>query len=163
MTNNSVHFSSKKQDWGTPITLFNSLNSVYGFELDAAASHFNHLCDNYFTEDEDSLQQDWTKFSSVFVNPPYGRMGPKFIRKAYEEALRSGGATSVVMLVPARPDTLVWHECIFNKDTQVGFLKGRVKFVGASAGAPFPSAVLVFGSDIPLRSVDIPMAVVSLD
>jgi site-specific DNA-methyltransferase (adenine-specific) len=76
---------------------------------------------------------------------------PKWIRKASESA--RDGAT-VVMLIPARPDTKYWHEYIWNKRrhrsrlfVEVRLVKGRLKFGEANEGAPFPSAVVIFHSD----------------
>jgi len=50
---------------------------------------------------------------------------------------------TVVCLVPARTDTRWWWEsCRFG---EIRFIKGRVRFEGEKSGAPFPSAVVVFG------------------
>ncbi len=49
----------------------------------------------------------------------------------------------VVAFVPARVDTNWWHNYAA-KATEVRFPKGRVKFAGATASAPFPVAVIVF-------------------
>ena len=48
------------------------------------------------------------------------------------------------MLIPARTDTKYWHNYVMNAN-EVYFIKGRLKFGGASNGAPFPSAIVVFG------------------
>ena len=73
------------------------------------------------------------------MNPPYGREIATFMRKAHEESL--AGAT-VVCLVPSRTDTDWWHR--YAKRGQVIFLRGRLKFGGASTSAPFPSAIVIF-------------------
>ena len=31
----------------------------------------NAKCKHYFTKRDDSFQQDWTKYKSIFINPPY--------------------------------------------------------------------------------------------
>ena len=77
----------------------------------------------------------------MFVNPPYGRDIKKWIKKGYEESQKD--KTTVVMLIPARTDTSYWHEYCM-KASQIFFVKGRLKFGGATSGAPFPSAVVVF-------------------
>lgn len=74
------------------------------------------------------------------MNPPYGRTIGAWMRKAYEESLK--GAV-VVCLVPARTDTAWWHD--YAAKGKVRFLRGRLKFEGAKANAPFPSALVVFG------------------
>jgi hypothetical protein len=62
-----------------------------------------------------------------------------WMKKAYESALKG---TLVVCLVPARTDTKWWH--MYAIKGEVWFVPGRLKFVGAKDGAPFPSAVVVF-------------------
>ncbi len=76
----------------------------------------------------------------VYVNPPYGRELPKWIKKAYKESFN--GAT-VVMLIPARTDTAYFHEYILHK-AEIRFLRGRIKFSGSENGAPFPSMIVVY-------------------
>lgn len=49
------------------------------------------------------------------------------------------------MLIPARTDTVAFHEYIYNK-AEVRFVKGRLKFGGSKDSAPFPSMVVVFRS-----------------
>lgn len=79
----------------------------------------------------------------VFVNPPYGRGLPAWIRKAYAESL---AGSLVVMLVPSRTDTRIWHEVIFPHASEVAFMKGRVHF-GEAGPAPFPTALVRFGGE----------------
>ena len=38
-------WSSKTEDWETPQWLFDRLNRIFCFELDAAASDTNHKCE----------------------------------------------------------------------------------------------------------------------
>lgn len=73
------------------------------------------------------------------MNPPYGRSIGLWMAKAYEESMR--GAL-VVCLVPARTDTRWWHD--YAMKGEIRLYKGRIRFVGAKASAPFPSAVVVF-------------------
>ena len=80
------------------------------------------------------------------MNPPYGRTIGQWIRKAWESS--RNGAT-VVCLLPARTDTLWWHDCV-SRATEIRFLKGRLRFEGAANSAPFPSAVVVFRRDAPV-------------
>lgn len=137
---NRVHFSSEDMTWTTPRPLFDALHAEFGFTLDAAASHTNHLCERYYTEQDDGLTQDWS--GVVWCNPPYGRAIGDWIRKAHHEARRG---VQVVMLIPARTDTAAWHDYIFEQPgVTVRFLRGRLRFGDATGNAPFPSAVVVF-------------------
>lgn len=152
----SVHFSSASSEWQTPPWLFTRLNDEFHFDLDAAASDTNHLCDRYYTAEIDALKQRWGKDArTVFVNPPYGRIGPQFLSYGYAQT-RIYITLTVVFLVPARPDTKVWHECCAHGE--VRFLRGRIGFINPSlpsyranesfkvSPAPFPSAIVVFGA-----------------
>lgn len=50
MTNFTPMFSSDKDYWETPQSLFDELNAEFNFTLDAAASDANHKCERYFTK-----------------------------------------------------------------------------------------------------------------
>jgi len=134
--------SSKKMDWQTPKDFFDKLNKEFSFSLDPAANGTNALCAKYFTEAQDGLTQSW-KGETCYVNPPYGRALKNWIRKAYEES--KDPDTSVVMLIPARPDTKYWAEYVMQAN-EIRFVRGRLKFGGGETNdpAPFPSAVVVF-------------------
>ena len=138
MDNIELFFSSKTNHWSTPNELFNTLNKEFQFTLDPCATKENAKCKKYYTKKENGLIQDWSN-EIVFMNPPYGREIKHWIQKAYEESLK--GAI-VVCLVPARTDTIYWHNyCLKGK---VRFIKGRLKFGNSKNSAPFPSAIVVF-------------------
>lgn len=143
MINNEmkVHYSSNNHTWETPQDFFDELNSMYGFTLDACAEWHTAKVDCYYTKEQDALQQSWEGI--VWCNPPYGREQIKFIQKALEEHKKHG--STIVLLIPARPDTKVWQDIIFPNASQVCFVRGRLKFGGAEYNAPFPCALVVFG------------------
>lgn len=134
----SVCYSSQTDEWPTPQWLFDALNAEFGFTLDPCATRENAKCRRYFTREQDGLLQDWSN-ERVFMNPPYGRAIGHWMKKAYE-SFQAGAV--VVCLVPARTDTAWWHD--YAMKGEIRLLRGRVKFAGASFGAPFPSAVVVF-------------------
>jgi len=136
-----VVMSTGKDDWETPKYLFDKLDARYHFTLDPCSNDTNYKVEKHYTIKEDGLKQDWGGHV-VWCNPPYGREMPKWIKKAYEESLKPN--TIVVMLIPARTDTVAFHKYIYNK-AQIAFLRGRIKFVGATSGATFPSMIVVFG------------------
>lgn len=135
----SVHFSAVKQDWATPDELYNRLNRIYAFDTDVAASAENARCERYFDASTDGLAQDWGGLR-VWCNPPYGRTISRWTHKAATEAPH---AQLIIMLVPARTDTVWWHDAI--RTARVEFIRGRLKFKGAPASAPFPSALFYWG------------------
>lgn len=155
MTKHDVHFSSGSDEWATPPPLFNALSGEFLFNLDAASTHTNALCSRHLTAEDDALSADWLALTSsperpkgaVWLNPPYSRgLQAKFLQKARNESAKFLGPI-VCCLIPARPDTLIWHKTVFPCASEIRFLKGRVRFVGAKASAPFPSALVIFGQD----------------
>ena len=133
----AVHFSSRTEEWETPLNFFEEINASFQFTLDACASPANAKCDRYFTKEQDALVQHWS--GRVWMNPPYGRQIESFMRKAYAESQK--GAT-VVCLVPSRTDTRWWQR--YAKRGVVFHLRGRLRFGNAKSSAPFPSSVVVF-------------------
>ena len=141
--NNDLMFSSKTDLWSTPWNFFEKLNDEFHFTLDPCSTHENAKCYKHFTIEEDGLLQDWGN-EVVFCNPPYGRQIKDWVKKAYEESQKDN--TTVVMLIPARTDTIYFHEYIYHK-AEIRFIKGRLKFGDAKNAAPFPSMVVIFGRD----------------
>lgn len=148
-----VLFSSKSDEWETPSHLFQGLNKIYKFNLDPASTEENHLCDIYFTQNEDGLKQSWSGYN-VFLNPPYGRSINKWVKKIYEESLKDK-KHSKVLLIPARTETKYFADYC-SKASNVFFIKGRLKFNNRAfpswredgshkvSAAPFPSSIVVF-------------------
>ncbi|MGH3430527.1 MAG: hypothetical protein ACRDQZ_23670 [Mycobacteriales bacterium] len=68
---------------------------------------------------------------------PYGREIAERVKQAREAA-----DPRVAFVVAARPDTRWFHECAAG---EIRFLRGRIRFPGERSGAPFPSAVVIFG------------------
>lgn len=134
-------FTSEKQDWETPDTIFNSLNQEFHFDIDIASSKSNAKCNKFFTKDDDALSKDWSTLGNVFCNPPYNEL-PIWVEKAYQESLIKHDGV-IVLLITARPETVYWHKFIFKK-AEIRFIKGRLKFSNAKSSAPFPSAIVIY-------------------
>ena len=132
-------FSSNRDDWETPPELFSQLNAIYHFDCDVCAMPHNAKCDKYYTPADDGLSKRWS--GVCWMNPPYGRQIGKWMEKAYKSSL--DGAT-VVCLIPSRTDTAWWHNYVM-RASKITYIRGRIKFVGAKNGAPFPCAIVVFG------------------
>lgn len=146
-----VHFTTGKDDWGTPQELFDELNEEFGFTLDACADGNNHKCQRYFTKEQDGLSKSWSG-ETVFCNPPYSKRTKTnpgqiaWVKKCYEESKRN--KIVVVMLIPARTDTQMFHDYILGK-AEIRFVRGRLKFEingeKSKNAAPFPSMIVIFG------------------
>lgn len=74
--------SSLSDEWTTPRDLFDELDAEFHFDLDAASTDGNALCDRHYTAEDDGLSQEWD--GTVWCNPPYGRQIGKWLRKAAE-------------------------------------------------------------------------------
>lgn len=139
----SVHFSSRTDQWATPRALLEALAAEFGpFDLDVCADASNAAAAAYFTAEQDGLRQAW-QARCVWMNPPYGRAIGQWVTQAWRSVLH-GEAHRVVCLLPARTDTRWWQQVVQPQAALVRFLPGRVRFGEARAGAPFPSAVVVF-------------------
>jgi len=143
MKNLKTMLSSKDMSWGTPQTFFDELNKEFHFTLDPCATKETAKCKKFYTKKEDGLTQNW-EGETVFCNPPYGKEIKKWVKKCFEEGNKPD--TIVVMLIPARTDTIYFHDYIYNR-AKIRFIKGRLKFVGSqkeSGSAPFPSMIVIF-------------------
>ena len=115
--------------WQTPEPLFNNINKEFNFDFDVCASHDNTLVNSYWTEDDNSLTQDWG-FRN-WCNPPYSDIGP-WVDKAIIEHTRRN---TIVMLVPA--DTSVkWFKRAYDSCNEVRFISGRLSFINANTQSP---------------------------
>lgn len=150
--NTAVMFSKASDEWSTPDAFYSTLDNEFLFSIDAAASSKNHKCDDWFGpggSEEDALSCDWPSFTTYWLNPPYSRCREFLEKASYQPAFGS----VVVCLVPSRTDTRWWHDYVWDAgqhqpkpNVEIRFIKGRLRFGGASAGAPFPSCVVIFRS-----------------
>lgn len=134
-----VCFSRKSDEWETPQDFFDKLNEEFHFDLDPCSTDENHKCENYFTNDDNGLLQDWSG-KRVFCNPPYSQI-EKWVEKCYREGQKDN--TLVVMTIPSRTDTKYFHNYILGR-SEIRFVKGRLKFSNSTENAPFPSMVVIF-------------------
>jgi len=118
-----------RDSWCTPRKLFDHLNEEFGFVLDAAASDENHLCDRYFTIDDDALNQSWDAGGYVWCNPPYSNS------KAFVKKAESSGV-GVVMLLPADTSTQWFQNCVKSCDEIRFIIGGRIAFIHPESGKP---------------------------
>lgn len=156
MNNNTkdVMFSSNRDDWETPQSLFDKLDKEFNFTLDPCSSKKNHKCVKFYTEEDNGLERDWGG-EIVFCNPPYSKKGGQdlWVEKCYNESLKPN--TIVVALLPARTDTKRFHKFILGK-AEIRWIEGRLNFEidgvpvldknGKPSPAPFPSMICIWDS-----------------
>lgn len=136
---NAGMFTSNADDWTTPDDFYALLDAEFNFTLDPCCYPETAKCEQFFTQEDDGLEQEWT--GSVFVNPPYGRVIGKWVAKAYQAAQTT--ADVVVMLIPARTCSRYWHDYCM-KAAEIRFVRGRLRFGLSQINAPFPNAIIVF-------------------
>jgi len=162
-------FTSNTPEWETPQDFFDELDKEFNFQFDVCATKENAKVGRFWNKDEDGLKQDWSKVSGwKWMNPPYGEPEQPckkvckkkkcvkrghhnneyipgiidFVKKANEEG-------NVVALLPSRTDPKWFHNYIYKKpNTEIRFIKGRLKFGGAKNSAPFPSMIVIFNKPI---------------
>jgi site-specific DNA-methyltransferase (adenine-specific) len=136
---------SKTDDWATPIDYWTILNDLYKFDVDAAASQSNKLCEKWFGLDHhdplrtDGLKSEWDG-NEIWINPPYGRIIGEWIAKAHIES----NSKNITMLLPSRTDTKWFHSLLNQDGISIEFIKGRLKFGNSKVAAPFASILVRF-------------------
>jgi hypothetical protein len=68
------------------------------------------------------------------------------IAKCHHEAT-CGNAQTIIALIPARTDTSYWHQHVAGR-AAILFLRGRLSFGKTGDAAPFPSALVLWGSSV---------------
>ena len=133
MSQSYMPVSPLTEDYGTPPEVFDPLNEEFGFTLDVAASDRFHLCEKYFTIEEDGLEQSW-EGHTCWCNPPYNVKDLwAFSKKAVMSAKIYG--TTTVLYVPPKTDQKWWSFLwnLYKNDPEMDidfrFQRGRTKFV----------------------------------
>lgn len=140
---NESLFSSIRHDWNTPETVLKHVREFRDIGLDPC-SNATSIVGAVTEWTEGGLDHAWGGHGLVFVNPPYGREVSKWADKVTDEALKG---VEIIALVPARTDAR-WFQSLAEVSDGMCFWSGRVKFLGAAASAPFPSALFYFGESV---------------
>lgn len=107
----------------TPQWLFNTLNNEFNFCFDLACNIRNAKCKNFFTEQHDSLKQNWHEISGwLWLNPPYSPLKPWIVKAQEENKL----GAKVVVLCPPIISTRYFQEHL---PSEIRFIVGRVPFL----------------------------------
>lgn len=157
----AAHYTSETPEWYTPAHVITCVETLFGhIDLDpcsnAKGEDANVPARVHFTREDDGLSQSWrlapytdedgdtSHAVRAYVNPPYGDEIDAWVERTVS-AYTSGEITEAVLLVPGRPGSGWWRRL---RAYAVCLVDGRLRFVGADAGAPFPSALFYLGSDL---------------
>lgn len=135
--------SSKNDKYNTPNNVLSLVRQVAPIGLDPCSNGTSLV--NAKTEwalPTDGLAQDWTGHGLVFVNPPYGRHVPVWMRKCRDEAAKGA---EIIALVAAKVGTKWTQEIIYPSADGICHWRGRITFVGAKDPAPFESCLVYWG------------------
>jgi phage N-6-adenine-methyltransferase len=137
---NNGRYNGNGRLWATPPEVFDPLHAEFDFTLDPCATAESAKCVEFFTEEQNGLEQSWGGHR-VFMNPPYGREVYAWTRKARLEARRTA---LVVGLLPASTDLAWWHDDVVGH-AEVRYLRGRVRFLtdGPYRASGFFASVVV--------------------
>jgi hypothetical protein len=144
-------FSSAKQDWNTPENVLKLVREYAGGQIEfdpcSGPGSIVNAKVTWCPPKHDALTESWGPQAKgvTFVNPPYGRTLNDWSTKIRLVG-RSVYWPNMVVLVPSRTDTQ-WFQPFFTEASAICFVKGRLKFLGAANGAPFPSAIILLGGD----------------
>jgi phage N-6-adenine-methyltransferase len=147
--------SSNSKEWYTPLHIISLAQQVLGeINLDPATTDEANTviqAKHIFTPETNGLEREW-RASTLWLNPPYGDVIEQWVEKLIHE-YRQGHFKAGIALLPARTDTAWWQ---LIRDYPRCFIIGRISFwlPGGETkyGAPFPSAAVYFGQDVPLFS-----------
>jgi phage N-6-adenine-methyltransferase len=133
-----------RQQYETPMELFELLDREFKFDIDVAASDRNHKCPNYYTEEDDSLDDDIHWFTSIvgssvpsrsaFCNPGFSDLGPWMEKAASQVNTPSSHSKVAVVVGLVSPSTEWWRFCV-DHASEIRMLSPRVQF-------KFPDALL---------------------
>ena len=136
-----VNASGGSTEWETPDLLFRFLDKSFGpFSLDAAACETNAKCAEFIDKVTDSFLTPW--WGTVFLNPPYGRgrVLEKWGMRVQEQLLNNVAVETVVMLVPARTETIFFQDIALKNARSVGTIVQNADGYVFGSGAVGPDS-----------------------
>jgi hypothetical protein len=161
--------SSERGDWQTPDEVLARVRAVAPIALDPCTTAANpcgarailvppaHRCGLDVADGVeagwDGLEKAhvWSRIAQrhgglIYCNPPYGRDVWRWLEKCVEAGWED--EAEVIALVPARTDTKWWQSYCSPPEPAyaVCFWAGRLTFRGAPSPAPFPSALVYWGT-----------------
>jgi ParB family transcriptional regulator, chromosome partitioning protein len=137
--------SSKSNDWYTPQPYISVVRDTLGhIDLDPASCALANTivqAEKFYTEADNGLAQPW--LGKVYLNPPYARLGPKFVNKLIAE-YESGKVSEAILLVNSHCTDSKWFKPLFNY--VLCFTDHRSKFWNQDGigGAPTHGSVFVY-------------------
>ena len=129
-----------KQDYATPAEFIDAVVDRFGpLAYDLAADATNHKAASYFTAEQDSLKQDWTRLrGNLWLNPPFCDIAP-WAAKCAETCHEMVMGDRILMLVPASVGSNWFLQHVYHRALVIA-LNPRMSFDGK---APFPKDLIL--------------------
>ena len=141
MSKGAINFSSDNEYY-TPKQIVKMFSDGFEYDPATAPGKAEDLgIPNYDTIETDGLKADWTRFKSIWCNPPF-TIKHEFLKKAQDYYDRTGGG--VYMIIPISFLTTKRFHSIC-KGAKIFIPNGRIKF---ESGLGKPSRSPAFGSVI---------------
>lgn len=129
-------------EWLTPPEIVKALGP---FDLDPCAPVTRPwaTANYHYTREDDGLAQDWRAWGRIWLNPPFGREAIKWLRKLVTHG-------DGIALIPARTETAMFYECVWDVADAVCFMRGRPHFHyvdgrRAAANSGVPICLIAYG------------------
>lgn len=128
-----------KDEWDTPISFFDQLDTHFEFDLDPCAKAENLLgVDTFFTKNDNGLNKDWSDYPNIFINPPYSEIEQWLIR-GWHYCIHNkfnNQIENIVYLLPASTGVRWFHYYLWDAENMtsknpsivVRFMKRRLQF-----------------------------------
>jgi len=117
---------------------------------------------NYFTEAQNGLIQDWSQYKTVFVNFPYSQ-SREWLKKCADEAAKG---CEIIVLCFTRSEVKAWQENV-KSATGINLINKRIKFLTATGeekgNGNAPSCLIAWGESAYQRIKNIDGIYVRLD
>lgn len=140
-TGPSMNRGTSKQDYETPPEFMEAVERRFGkIKFDLAAEVHTRKAELYFSQETDSLKQNWSAIPGwLWLNPPFSNIGD-WAKKCAEET--QYGAR-ILFLVPASTGS-GWYWNHVKPHAHVLHLRQRITFMGAPDAYPKDMLLAVF-------------------
>ncbi len=131
------------QNYETPEDFLSAVHARYGKPVwDLAASNHNAKAPFFWTEEQNSLAQDWGEAGGLkWINPPFSHIEP-WAQKCHETSMAHN--TEILLLVPASVGSNWFRDWVHGK-AYVNFLNGRLTFAGCDTCYPKDCLLIEYG------------------
>ena len=120
---------SGSPEWWTPAKYIEAARKVMGrIDLDPAsceAANKTIKASKFYSLEEDGLNLSFKWNGRIFLNPPYGVIGPLFVDRLMKE-LKNGNVEEAILLVNSRATDAEWFQPLF--DGILCFTDHRIDF-----------------------------------